>query len=294
MYIKRIKNRLRKITLKILFGRNKGFYVLSEPWNYLIILDACRYDIFKEVIKKFDLNGRLEYRVSRGSNTTEFLMENFGRGYYHDIVYVTANPFVDLLLKDRFYKIISVWKYGWSDELNTVHPREVFKYALKAIIAYPDKRIIVHFMQPHYPFITMRSIKTTGISWLRSQALRGGSVKKQDTHIWMLVASGKVPLEVAINKYRENLEIAMEYVIKLIDYLHGKIVITSDHGEAFGERMHFLIPKRIYGHVSGVRIKPLVKVPWYVIYKPYRRDKRIVTRMELQKRILMIKDKLNM
>ena len=219
------------------------------------------------MIKKIDLNGRLEYRISRGSHTVEFLLENFGKGYFPDIIYVTANPYVDLLLKNRFYKIISVWKDGWDEELGTVHPREVYRYALNALVKYPNKKFIMHFMQPHYPFITVKDINTTGIRRLREYALGGKISRSTNINIWTLVAKGKVPLDYAIMKYKENLEIALKYVAKLINHLHGKIIVTSDHGEGFGEKIHPLIPKRIYGHVANVRIEPLVKVPWYIIEK---------------------------
>ncbi len=62
----------------LLFKKNNSFYIFSEPWDNLIILDACRYDVFEEVFKKRNMKGKLEYRISRGSWTVEFLLENFG------------------------------------------------------------------------------------------------------------------------------------------------------------------------------------------------------------------------
>ena len=288
---RRLRDKIIRFLLRILFGQNKGFYILSEPWDYLIILDACRYDVFRDIIKKYNLNGKLEYRISRGSNTVEFLLENFGKGYFQDIVYVTANPYVDLLLKNKFYRIISVWKYGWNEELNTVHPKEVYKYALDAIINYPDKRFIIHFMQPHYPFITAKEIKTTGINRLRHIALRIKNTNIPSINIWKLVAKGVVSLDYAKLKYRENLEVALNYVVKLIQHLHGKIIITSDHGEGFGEKIHPLIPKRVYGHLAHVRIEPLVKVPWYIIEKPGI-GKHLKTRAKLRRKILKLRQQI--
>ena len=67
------KSLYRKHILKYIL-RKKGVYVVDEEWDYLIILDACRYDTFKEIN---NLVGKLEYRYSRGSSTSECLQENF-------------------------------------------------------------------------------------------------------------------------------------------------------------------------------------------------------------------------
>lgn len=134
---------------------NKGIYVMEEDWDNLIVLDACRYDLFKEVA-----NTGTDYRISRGSFTPEFLIENFDGRKYYDTVIVTANPYVDKLVKESFYKVISVWKDGWDGKYNTVLPQTMLKYGLKAEKMYPDKRLIVWFLQPHEPFIEDPEIYT--------------------------------------------------------------------------------------------------------------------------------------
>ena len=40
----------------------KKINLVEESWNYLIILDACRYDFFKKVYKKY-----LECEVKKGN-----------------------------------------------------------------------------------------------------------------------------------------------------------------------------------------------------------------------------------
>ena len=39
---------------------------MNDNWNYAIVLDACRYDIFKEVNK---IKGTLQKKYSNGSAT---------------------------------------------------------------------------------------------------------------------------------------------------------------------------------------------------------------------------------
>jgi len=165
---------LRRIIFPILFN-NKGIHVLEEQWDNLIILDACRYDVLKEEFIKGKMRGKLEYRISRGADTTTFLLENFGDNKCDDIVYVTANPFVDRLLKDKFYKIISVWKYGWSEKYHTVLPEIMYEYTLYAMSKYPNKRLIIHFIQPHYPYIGY-SITDGSFEELRKSTLQNASL----------------------------------------------------------------------------------------------------------------------
>jgi len=82
---------------------NRGEYVMKKDWDNLIILDACRYDLFVEVSGL-----KPDYIISRGSCTAEFLRENFQGNKFMDTIYITANPIVDLLVRDCFYKVISV------------------------------------------------------------------------------------------------------------------------------------------------------------------------------------------
>ncbi|AEA46583.1 hypothetical protein [Archaeoglobus veneficus] len=259
------KNRFIELILsKILFRSNDGTYILNEDWNNLIILDACRYDIFEEEIKRRNLKGKLEHRISRGTDTPTFLIENFGDGKFNDIVYVTANPFVNKFLKDKFYKIIPVWDKGWSDQYRTVLPSTVYEYTLKALAKYPDKRLIIHFMQPHHPFIALGDIGDEGF---RSHIVstQTGERTSRDVTVWDLLERGKISKEKVWWGYKKNLKLVMPYVEKLINILPGRTVVTSDHGNAIGEYIHSLIPLRVYGHPSGVRIEPLVKVPWFIV-----------------------------
>lgn len=49
---------------------SKILKVMREEWDYLIILDACRYDYFAAIWENY-FDGELEKRVSLGSGTLE-------------------------------------------------------------------------------------------------------------------------------------------------------------------------------------------------------------------------------
>ena len=280
------------ILRKLIFPKmwKRGFRVLDEDWKCLIILDACRYDFFERVYGEFIKEGRLERRISLATETTSFLLRNFD-GKYDDIVYVTANPFVDELLKGRFHRIVPVWKYGWSEELGTVHPKKTYEYALKALKRYGDKRLIVHFIQPHFPFITLR-IEDDTFEELRNAVLEGrdpnirnrrrslGRISSLDLYV-------DVSRHVLEKAYESNLRIALPYVYRLMLFVHGRSIVTADHGEAFGERLHRLIPIRVYGHPPDVPMKELLEVPWLVFDndEPLDLDKELA-RIDEKKRDL--------
>lgn len=266
---------------------HNGVKVVEEDWDYLIILDACRYDVFTELNT---IPGRLEKRISMGSSTPEWLKKNFDK-YYEDIVYVSANPrisnleFTGFKGTDHFFKVENVWDYGWDEELSTVPPEEVTKAALKMKEKYPNKRMIIHYMQPHGPWIgetklSGKELNTsfrTATEWVMS-GNRWGDV-------WKKIRNGKInPVKVK-KAYRDNLKLVLNEVKKLVEELDGKIVISADHGECFGEKF-------LFEHPSGVYVKELVEVPWLVIEKPRKyenveekRIKEIIRELKTKKKL---------
>ena len=71
---------------------------------------------------------------------------------------------------------------------------------------------------------------------------------------------GKISIKRLWLAYIKNLKLVMKEVNKLVQELSGKIVISSDHGNLFGEFLRF-------GHIPFLRLKHLVKVPWLVVKK---------------------------
>ena len=237
-------------TLQFYYGimrGNAGIYVVEENWDNLIILDACRYDVLREVMGE---DKDIGYRVSRGSSTLEWVRENFTNRKHDDIVYVTANPWLNRLAADSFHKIISVWKDGWDDNLNTVHPKTMTEYAKKAAKEYPDKRLIIHYMQPHQPYIEKYNLPAImSVDYVRPKELIGQSER-----------GNYGPLAVW-DAYKRSLEATLPHVFALINELKGRTVISADHGELFGKKILFFT---FTGHYWGIRVPELVEVPWVV------------------------------
>lgn len=238
--------------------------VMAEDWDTLVLLDACRYDMFEE---RIDIEGDLQSRVSAGSTSEEFLERNFGDGTYHDTVYVNTNPYLSKLGLDEgtFHAVVDLLD-EWDDELETVRPETVTSAALDAHDRYPNKRLIIHFMQPHIPFIGEMGREITAKGWDRNVAgLAGKTVWQQ------LRDGGDIDASRVWDAYCENLDLVLSQVRVLLEELDGKSVISSDHGNMVGERLTPIPSRKKYGHFYGVYTSELVRVPWHMIDADERR-----------------------
>lgn len=234
---------------------------VDEDWDNLIILDACRYDLIKEN-NPFD--SPIKEVHSNASHTVEFLKNNFKSQEMLDTVYVSASPHL-AGFEDKFVHVEHVWKDRWNDDKRTVLPEDVTEAAVELEERYPNKRLIVHYMQPHYPFIGK-----TGQT-IENQATYGGAAHNK-VSIWEQLAAGEISVKIVKKAYLENLNIVLPEVERLLNNIKGKSVITSDHGNLFGKRVVPWLPIKIYGHPPGIKDPELTAVPW--IEPPYEKRKK--------------------
>lgn len=238
-----------------------GVDIFDEDWDMLVILDACRYDSLEATD---ELPGRLESRISRGSATHEFLTANLQGRDLTDTVYVTATPQVHRFadeLNVTFFDTIEIWRDEenvWTapDGRMGVLPETTAEHAESAAEKYPNKRILVHFTQPHTPYLDPPTdeLKTDGNVFRKT-------IKGE-------IAVSKVEFREA---YRRNLERTLPHVSDLMDSVEGKTVVTADHGELLGER-GFPVPLRMWSHPHGIYMDELVRVPWLVHQNGNRRN----------------------
>ncbi|QZP38241.1 hypothetical protein [Halobaculum magnesiiphilum] len=247
---------------------------MDEDWDNLLILDACRYDLFETANASFELASRasLESRRSRGSNTPEFVSENFDDGPYLDTVYITANPQVNLNTDAEFFDLVNVWEDSWDDNLETVPPEPVTTAARATAKRAPEKRLIVHYNQPHYPFIgeTGQEIAThAGMEYTR-RVLEGEAPERDHDTVWEQLKDGTASVDKVWEAYYENLVLVLDEALTLVDELPGRTVITSDHGNLLGE-FAWPFPIRLYGHPGHIHTKHLVSVPWLIFESDERK-----------------------
>ncbi|GGN09853.1 alkaline phosphatase family protein [Halarchaeum nitratireducens] len=240
----------------------------DAEWDTLVLLDGCRYDTFA---RRADLPGTLERRRSPAASTVEFLRATVDGRDLRDTVYVTANP--QLRQHDdvdaSFHAVVDVWREdGWDDETGTVLPETMTASAREAARDYPEKRLVVHYMQPHYPFVEADTTVDKGHL--------DGSIDGENVWNRLLAGDADVDPEVVRDLYAENLDRALPHVAALLDDLGGRTVVTADHGNMLGERA-FPIPYREWGHPRGLYTDELVTVPWLVVE---RGERRTITRGE--------------
>ncbi|WP_049892013.1 hypothetical protein [Haloquadratum walsbyi] len=96
----------------------------------------------------------LSSRVSRGSSTVEWLKANFDGRDLRDTVYITANPQLERNRSTwdiNLHEIITVWlDEGWDDQIGTVRAETMTDAAIETAGQFPNKRLVVHYIQPHY------------------------------------------------------------------------------------------------------------------------------------------------
>lgn len=248
----------------------QGTKIMEEDWDQLVLLDACRYDMFKNCV---DLDGTLESRISCGSTSEEFLEQNFGDGSFYDTVYINTNPYLPRLdLDDKTFHAVVDLLDEWDSELQTVHPETVVEAAKETSKKYPNKRIIIHFMQPHVPFIGNKGKKISAEGWTLGQEATNSSSQTVWQQLRNQSAEEGVSEDTVVSAYYENLEIALNHVSNMLTSFSGKTVISADHGNLIGERLRPIPTKKMYGHYYGVYTPELVKVPWFVINSGERRE----------------------
>lgn len=250
----RLKKLLERLAAKehLINEDGKSIFDMDCDWENLIILDAARHDLYEQV------NGPTDYRITKASQTTEFLERTFSQGNYDDIIYITSNPFFEeekfeeftgRKPSEVFHSVFRTYRHSWDDQENTVMPESVRKDALTSNKLFPNKKKIIHFMQPHYPFI--------GFNFTKEGLNQDLDRDRKELSLWQRAAMGQYDRESVWEAYRENLEIVMPHVQDLVEKLEGKTVITSDHGNMVGEN-------GVWGHSRGLRTEQLRKVPWDV------------------------------
>lgn len=279
-HIEREFSRKLQPSLKYIYD-DSGVMILEEDWDTLIILDACRYDIFEQVC---DLPGELAKRRSVASATPDFLINNFSDVTAHDTIYISANAKVGKYreILDLF-KTVGVWDNDIHEGVGQINPdsvsdpEPVIEKTLDIHQQFPDKRLIVHLVPPHIPHLVKDGEHLSANSPYRT---------------YEAAREGEVDAETMRDVYRENLAYVIDSIKPLLQTLDGKTVISSDHGELLGEGIPMLYrlihgrwsfynrQKFDYGHYRFVDVPELRDVPWLELPYNDRREISIGTPRE--------------
>jgi len=231
--------------LRLLQGNGVNIY--DRSWDLLIILDTCRVDLLEEVSDEYEFLEDISTIDSVGSSSPEWMKNTFHTDHMNSIRqthHITGNVHSQEYLEHLpFAELDQAWRDGWDDERGTVDARTVTDRVVDICRRNKTSRVIAHYMQPHYPYMrnpeldTKNPVDKKPILW---DQLRRGDVEK--SKVW--------------DAYAENLRYVLDDVEILLENVDAdRVVITADHGEAFGEW-------GVYEHPGQMPVPVLRKVPW--------------------------------
>jgi hypothetical protein len=236
---------VRRFDRAVPFGTN----VYDRDWDLLVVLDACRADLFAEVAEEYGYEVGDLTSVAGGSRT--WMERTFAPDREADTretLYVTGNPFsAEMVDPARFRAVEEVWRYGWNEELNTVPPRPLTDVTIREHRRLTPKRTVVHYMQPHHPFVPTPM----------DSGMNRDDIANPEGSVWDRLRRGEVDHDTVWDAYRENLRYVLDDVRLLLRSVDAeRVVLTADHGNALGEW-------GFYGH-GDVPFPSVRRVPWSV------------------------------
>ena len=253
------------ITSRWPFGNN----IYDSDWDVLIVLDACRVDTLREVADEYYFIEEVDSVWSVGSQSAEWMVNTFTRSRRTQIegtAYISGNGFSGSVLANGsrppvnnttpidisswsvvdegvFQSHVEVWKMSHNERYRTVFPDPMTDYTIEAGRNGDADQIITHYTQPHLPYV--------------GSAYREGRAPTEiEDRGYEILEEGQSSREEVYDAYKETLRWVLDDVEELLENIDAeKVVITSDHGEAFGEW-------KAYGHPEGFPHPVVRKAPW--------------------------------
>lgn len=228
-----------------------GDCIFQYDWDICIILDACRYDLLMSVKDEFDWIRNVEKKHSIASESQKWMKRTFLFEDLSNIDYICGNPLSEKVgIKEcGFNHVYEIWQDYWNDEYGTIMPKYITNQ-IKGKMISSDKRILAHYMQPHYPFVKGSLI---------GPKMSAGPTKHDEIYnIWDLLEKGEYTYKEVWEGYKHNLRVVLEYVGIIVKHTDRQILITSDHGNGLGEN-------GIYGHPKNCKSKEVREIPHIMI-----------------------------
>ena len=247
-----------------------GTNIYEKEWDAVLILDTARVDALHEVAPEFDFLTNVGSIVSVGSTSSEWLANTFRKEYCDEIAqtaHVTANSHAKRVLvrgiypdpqfqgrfdrtahnmvsEDDFLILDQPWEYIDYEGVGHTPPKYITDRAIAVARELSPKRLVVHYSQPHAPY--------------SAQAIAEGREQYAYEQDPFDALQRGTPLENVWDSYLDELRRVLESVELLLKNLDAnQVVISADHGEAFGEW-------GLYGHYQGMPHPHVKRVPWAI------------------------------
>lgn len=229
---------------------NYGTNIYEEDWDTLIILDACRSDLFTEFGPKhpvYQYFNSVDSKYSIASRTPDWIKRTVKGAPESELKkthYISCTGFITEVEDEKFYDVEHVWRYAHDEEARVTRPEAVTDAAINAFRNSGADRYIVHYVQPHAPFLHCVG---------KYNSIGDGAGGTQN--VWKGLKAGKYNQDEVWEDYGQNLLTILDHVETLINNVTGHVVVTSDHGNAMGEW-------GVYGHPGHHMIPAIREVPW--------------------------------
>lgn len=228
-----------------------GTNIFNCEWDILIVLDACRYDLFAEFAPKHKVSKYFTNTSSIrsvASTTKQWLprtLDNAPQDIVQSTHYISSTSYLERAVdKPDLHDINHVWKYAIDPETGMTKPEAVTDAAIDAVRNSTADRFVVHYLQPHAPFLHCPG---------KYDSLNNGSGNTQN--VWDGLREGRYDKDEVWQDYGKNLHRGLDEVETIVRDCQGDIIITSDHGNAMGEF-------GVHGHPDNHFIDSVRKVPW--------------------------------
>lgn len=247
-----------------------GKNVLGFDWDVLIILDTCRVDALLQVKDEYEFISEVNSILSIGSTSSEWIAQTFNNKFSNtisDTAYISANAWAEWVIEDRvfpeadkgapfsctnwdvatkeqFAELDHIWKNKLTFRGFEFPPKPelVADRAINQIRENDYGRTIVHFSQPHAPYI-------------KSALDQDRSLKQYEMEPFNYLRQGGDRHDVW-GAYLDNLRWVLDSVETVLKNTSAeKVAISSDHGEAFGRY-------GVYGHPAAIPHPDIKRVPW--------------------------------
>lgn len=259
------------IALSLMSRYPLGTNVYEHEWDTLILLDTCRVDALKQVADEYDFlppSKEICSITSIASGSYTWMANTFVKNHAQEVsntVYVSANAYSERILEndwkpenerglsncnwdtltaDDLLALDQPWRHG-ENPLYHPHPEFVTQRAIGHYREYEPERMIVHYSQPHEPYIAK------AVEEGRSR----DELHEHEKNPWNYLKNGG-NLELVWNSYIGDLRMVLDHVEDLLNNHNSeRVIISADHGEAFGDF-------GVYGHPVAVPHPKIRRVPW--------------------------------
>jgi len=241
---------LQRIGKRLNYGKSPW----ELDWDVMIILDACRADLFNEVAPTHGVYSEfasVNQIYSHASASQEWLKKTFTQGpeeRVKETYYVTSNGFSGMVQNQGLLGLEEVWRYAIDSDVGITRSEAVTDVALDIYRNTTAQKYIFHYVPPHAPFLHCAGK-------YNSIATEIGAGDTQN--VWKGLEEGKYELSEVWEDYGKNLFNVLDHVETVIENVSGKVAVTADHGNCVGEW-------GIYGHPPYVPVPAVKKVPWAI------------------------------